>query len=158
MFWFSVQLFCLSTVQFFKFQLCFYTSIFHCLFCHAVSASDYSASNVSTTAQWINDYLREGNDPGKAWKQLYSKLQNRPLVREGATKLQTNNCLKEISRRKKNWSQVPDGRLTPGQTGRLTVGRKLTSTSTSNRSTIPAFAWKLTNSMELSTTREATRC
>jgi hypothetical protein len=30
--------------------------------------------------------------------------------------------------RKKNWSQVPDGRLTPGQTGRLTVGRKLTST------------------------------
>jgi hypothetical protein len=31
---------------------------------------------------------------------------------------------------KKNWSQVPDGRLTPGQTGRLTVGRKLTSTST----------------------------
>jgi hypothetical protein len=39
-------------------------------------------------------------------------------------KLQTCNCLKEISRRKKNWSQVPDGRLTPGQTGRLTVGRK----------------------------------
>jgi hypothetical protein len=50
----------------------------------------------------------------------------RPLVREGATKLQTPNCLKEISRRKENWSQVPDGRLTPGQTGRLTVGRKLT--------------------------------
>jgi hypothetical protein len=40
-----------------------------------------------------------------------------------------NDCLKEISRRKKNWLQVPDGRLTPGQTGRLTVGRKLTSTS-----------------------------
>jgi hypothetical protein len=36
----------------------------------------------------------------------------------------------EISRRKKNWSRVSDGRLTPGQTGRLTVGRKLTSTST----------------------------
>jgi hypothetical protein len=31
----------------------------------------------------------------------------------------------------KNWSKVPDGRLTPRQTGRLTVGRKLTSTSTS---------------------------
>jgi hypothetical protein len=31
---------------------------------------------------------------------------------------------------KKNWSQVPDGRLTPRQTGRLIVGRKLTSTST----------------------------
>jgi hypothetical protein len=33
--------------------------------------------------------------------------------------------------RKKNWSRVPDGSLTPGQTGRLTVGHKLTSTSTS---------------------------
>jgi hypothetical protein len=61
---------------------------------------------------------------------LYSKLQTRPLVREGATKLQTRNYLKEISRRKKNWSQVPDGRLTPGQTGRLTVGHKLTATAT----------------------------
>jgi hypothetical protein len=56
----------------------------------------------------------------------YCNLQTRPLVREGATKLQTRNCLKEISRRKKNWLQVPDGRLTPGQTGRLTVGCKLT--------------------------------
>jgi hypothetical protein len=61
---------------------------------------------------------------------LYSNLQTRPLVREGATKLQTRNCLKEISWRKKNWSQVSDGRLTPGQTGRLTVGRKLTATAT----------------------------
>jgi hypothetical protein len=59
---------------------------------------------------------------GKAQKQLYSNLQARPLVREGTTKLQTRNCLKEISRRKKNWSQVPDGRLT--------VGRKLTATAT----------------------------
>jgi hypothetical protein len=33
---------------------------------------------------------------------------------------------KEISRRKRNWSQVPDGRLTPGQTDRLNVGRELT--------------------------------
>jgi hypothetical protein len=32
---------------------------------------------------------------------------------------------------RKNWSRVPDGCLTPRQTGRLTVGRKLTSTSTS---------------------------
>jgi hypothetical protein len=36
-----------------------------------------------------------------------------------------------MSRRKKNWLQVLDGCLTPRQTGRLTVGRKLTSTSTS---------------------------
>jgi hypothetical protein len=63
---------------------------------------------------------------GKAQKQLYSNLQTRPLVREGATNLQTRKCRKEISRRKKNRSQVPDGRLTPGQTGRLIVGRKLT--------------------------------
>jgi hypothetical protein len=62
---------------------------------------------------------------GKAQKQLYSKLHTRPIVREGATKLQTRRCLKEIRRRKKNWSRVPDGRLTPGQTGRLTIGRKL---------------------------------
>jgi hypothetical protein len=66
----------------------------------------------------------------KAQKQLYSNLQTRPLFREGATKLQTRNCLQEISRRKKNWSQVPDERLTPGQTGRLTVGRKFTATAT----------------------------
>jgi hypothetical protein len=75
--------------------------------------------------------LRPKSDcSGKAQKQLYSNLQTRPLVREGITKLQTRNCLKEISRRKKNWSQVPDGRLTPGQTGPLTVGHKLTATAT----------------------------
>jgi hypothetical protein len=75
--------------------------------------------------------LRPKSDcPGKAQKQLYSKLQTSPLVKEGTTKLQTRNCLQEISRRKKNLSQVPDGRLTPGQTGRLTVGRKLTVTAT----------------------------
>jgi hypothetical protein len=66
---------------------------------------------------------------------LYSNLQTRPLFREGAIKLQTRNCLKEISRRKKNWSQVPDGRLTPGQTGRLPVGRKLTDLSTNKATT-----------------------
>jgi hypothetical protein len=33
---------------------------------------------------------------GKAQKQLYSNLQTRPLVKEGATKLQTCNCLREI--------------------------------------------------------------
>jgi hypothetical protein len=75
--------------------------------------------------------LRPKSDcSGNAQKQLYSNLQTLHLVREGATKLQTHNCLKEISRRKKNWSQVPDGRLTPGQTGRLTVGCKLTATAT----------------------------
>jgi hypothetical protein len=32
-----------------------------------------------------------------------SKLQTRPLVREGATKYHTCNCPKKITRRKKNW-------------------------------------------------------
>jgi hypothetical protein len=41
--------------------------------------------------------LRPKSDcSGKAQKQLYSNLQTRPLVREGATKLQTRNCLKEF--------------------------------------------------------------
>jgi hypothetical protein len=38
-----------------------------------------------------------------------SKLQTRPLIREGTTKQQTCKCLKKMSRRKKNWSWVPDG-------------------------------------------------
>jgi hypothetical protein len=66
----------------------------------------------------------------KAQKQFNSILQNCPLVRVGASKKQSRSCLQEISWQKKNWSQVPDGRLTTGQTGRLTVGRKLTSTVT----------------------------
>jgi hypothetical protein len=33
--------------------------------------------------------------------------------------------------RKKNWLGIPDGCLTARRTGRLTIGRKLTSTSTS---------------------------
>jgi hypothetical protein len=40
--------------------------------------------------------LRPKSDySGKAQKQLYSKLQTHPLVREGATKLQKRNCLKK---------------------------------------------------------------
>jgi hypothetical protein len=45
---------------------------------------------------------------GKAQKQLYSTLQTRPLVREGATKLQTCNCLKEIQGESKLGSIAPD--------------------------------------------------
>jgi hypothetical protein len=33
-----------------------------------------------------------------------------------------------MSRRMKNWSRVPDGRLTPRWTGRLIVGRNVTLT------------------------------
>jgi hypothetical protein len=38
---------------------------------------------------------------------------------------------KKFQGERKNWSLVPDGFPAPRQTGRLTVGRKLTSTSTS---------------------------
>jgi hypothetical protein len=52
-----------------------------------------------------------------------SKLQTHPLVREGASHEETRNRQTE----KKIWSWAPDGSPTPRQTGRLTVGRKLTS-------------------------------
>jgi hypothetical protein len=46
--------------------------------------------------------LRPKSDfSGKAQKQLYSKLQTRPLAREGTTKLQTSNCLKKFQRESK---------------------------------------------------------
>jgi hypothetical protein len=52
--------------------------------------------------------LRPKSDcSGKAQKQSYSNLQTRSLVREGATKLQTCNCLKEISRRKQILVNIP---------------------------------------------------
>jgi hypothetical protein len=44
-----------------------------------------------------------------------SKLQTRTLVREAPQKMKTAN-----------WSQFPDGGLMPGQTIRLTMGRKIT--------------------------------
>jgi hypothetical protein len=76
--------------------------------------------------------LRPKSDcSGKAQKQLYSCY--RPVL-SSEIALQNNkivNIKKKISRGKKNWSWVPDGRLTPRQTGRLTVGRNLTSTSAS---------------------------
>jgi hypothetical protein len=52
--------------------------------------------------------LRPKSDcSGKALKQLYSNLQTRPFVKEGATKLQTCNCLKEFSRRKQTLVKSP---------------------------------------------------
>jgi hypothetical protein len=63
--------------------------------------------------------------PSNNWK-----LQTRPLVKEGAPQQQTHNCLKIINERGKNWSRVPDGCLTPRQTGRLTIGHSMTLTLT----------------------------
>jgi hypothetical protein len=59
----------------------------------------------------------ESDCSGMAQKQLYSKLQTRPLAREGAAYQETRNCQTE----KTIWSRVPDGSLTPRQTDRLTV-------------------------------------
>jgi hypothetical protein len=52
--------------------------------------------------------------------------QTRPLVREGAAHQQTRKCLTVT----KIWSWALGEDLTPRQTGRLTVGRNITLTST----------------------------
>jgi hypothetical protein len=54
------------------------------------------------------------------------KRQTRPLVRKGAPHQQTRNCLRVT----KIWSWNPRWGLTSRQTGRLTVGRNVTMTST----------------------------
>jgi hypothetical protein len=64
-----------------------------------------------------------------------SKLQTPPLVREGAPRQETRNCQTE----KKIWSWVQDVSWTPKQTGQLTVGYNLTSTSPSTSEAIPAW-------------------
>jgi hypothetical protein len=54
--------------------------------------------------------LRPKSDrSGKAEKQLYSKLQTRPLVREGAPYQYARNCQTE---NKQSWSRAPDGSST----------------------------------------------
>jgi hypothetical protein len=57
-----------------------------------------------------------------------SKSQIRLLVREGARYGKNWKCFNIISVKEKNWSRVPDGGVIPGQTGRLTIGRKITLT------------------------------
>jgi hypothetical protein len=54
-----------------------------------------------------------------------SKLQTRPLVREGAQQEENCRCLTVI----KIWSWAQGGCPVSRRTGRLTVGRKTTSTS-----------------------------
>jgi hypothetical protein len=49
------------------------------------------------------------------------KRQTRPLVRKSDPHQQTHNCLTVI----KIWSQGPDGRFIPRQTGRLAVSRNI---------------------------------
>jgi hypothetical protein len=57
----------------------------------------------TTEKRQTRPLVREGKSSvtALARARTNSKLQTRPPVREGATKLQTRNCLKEISRRKK---------------------------------------------------------
>jgi hypothetical protein len=55
------------------------------------------------------------------------KIQTRLFVGEGAPHHLILNCLKKIKeRRRRNWSWVQDGCLSPIQTGRLTFGRNIT--------------------------------
>jgi hypothetical protein len=54
------------------------------------------------------------------------KGQTLPLVRESVPHQQTCKCLTVI----KVWSQTPEGCFIARQTGRLTVGRNITLTST----------------------------
>jgi hypothetical protein len=69
---------------------------------------------------------------GLRWREPVAKVNYGPVLwSERALRNNKPTTVKKISRRKKNWSRVPDGCLTPRRTGRLTVGRKLTSTSTS---------------------------
>jgi hypothetical protein len=57
------------------------------------------------------------------------KLQTRPLVREDAPQEENRRCLKILSMEvKRKWLQVLDGGLIQGQTGRLTVDRKISLT------------------------------
>jgi hypothetical protein len=61
---------------------------------------------------------------GLRWREPEVTVNYRPVL-SSERALQNNkpaDYLKKISRRKKNWSRVPDGCLTPRQAGRLTVG------------------------------------
>jgi hypothetical protein len=69
----------------------------------------------------------ESDCSGKAQKQLYSKLQARSLVREYAPYQETRNRQTE----KKSCHGLQMGARHQDRLVRLTVGRKLTSTSTS---------------------------
>jgi hypothetical protein len=69
----------------------------------------------------------ESDCSGKTQKQLYSKLQTHTLVREGAPQQEICNCQTENKSLVKGFRWGP----TPRQTGRLTVDRKVTLTSTS---------------------------
>jgi hypothetical protein len=63
--------------------------------------------------------------PSKKWKP-----QTRPLVRKGGTHHETRNCLKATEARRREIGRGRRWGLTPRQTGRLTVGRNITSNFT----------------------------
>jgi hypothetical protein len=70
-----------------------------------------------------------GPDSGQRWQGpvAFVRVNYRPVLSsERATHTKISKFLNTISvERKKNWSRVPDGGLIPGQTGRLTVGSKI---------------------------------
>jgi hypothetical protein len=73
----------------------------------------------------------KGDSAGNVSSDCTCKLQTRPLVKEGASREENRKCLKIFSIEvKKKCSLFTDGDLIPGQTGRLTVGPKITLTLT----------------------------
>jgi hypothetical protein len=75
--------------------------------------------------------LRPKSDcSGKAQMQLYSKLQTITLVREGIQNFKKTQLSEENFKEKVKLVAGSRWALTPRLTGRLTVGRNVTSTST----------------------------
>jgi hypothetical protein len=67
-----------------------------------------------------------------ATDRLHYKLQTRPLVREGAPRRRAKQFSCKKKGKSKIWSWATKGCPTPRRTDRLTVSRKVTSTSTYN--------------------------
>jgi hypothetical protein len=70
----------------------------------------------------------KGDCSGKAQNQLYKYITDPSSRQRGC---HTSRNPQSSDRETKIWSWAPDGSPTPKQTGRLTVGRNVTSTSTS---------------------------
>jgi hypothetical protein len=81
-----------------------------------------------TRTDWRTD-CRSGpkrDCPGEAQQQ--QQITDPTSRQKGRHKIRNPRLSKQNFKEKGNWSRGPDGGLTPGQTGRLTVGRKITLT------------------------------
>jgi hypothetical protein len=71
----------------------------------------------------------ESDCSGKGQKYVIVQINYTPVLSSGKAPHSKKPAI--VKQKTKIWSWAPDGSPTPRQTGRLTVGRKLTSTSTS---------------------------